>query len=370
MDTPDISALISDLNERTKELNCLYKLDEILKDFDRNLPDIFLDIIEVLPTGWRYSEICKVQISFNEQIWQSEGYKRTELRQYAKIKSDDRILGEIQIVYIRPIRHEKGIFLPEEIQLLQTIAEKIGHYLAYRSLREKFEETKQEKTGSKDTDKLFSNWLKGLFLTDEQIQRLTKVKISFKKGETICKQGSFASYTMILKEGLVKACIESSHERNCIFKITKPYNFIGLSALQGDNYYHFSANAIVPSTLYLVEKSNFNNLINENTKFATRIIRAYCASFEHIYSRVSCLANKQALGRVADVLLYLSGEVFEKNIIENVVTRKDIAELAGMSTENAVRILSEFRKDGLIRIHTKGIEVVNPNILNTLSISG
>ncbi|MBT4728131.1 MAG: winged helix-turn-helix domain-containing protein, partial [Bacteroidetes bacterium] len=48
----------------------------------------------------------------------------------------------------------------------------------------------------------------------------------------------------------------------------------------------------------------------------------------------------------------------------------DMAELAGMSTESAVRVLSELKKDKVINIHHKGIEIVNMKLLQTLSKVG
>ncbi|HRU69377.1 MAG TPA: helix-turn-helix domain-containing protein, partial [Bacteroidia bacterium] len=87
-------------------------------------------------------------------------------------------------------------------------------------------------------------------------------------------------------------------------------------------------------------------------------------------NRMSCLANKQALGRIADILLYLSEKIFNGQLIENIISRKDIAELAGMSTESAVRILSELNRDKIIKIVNKGIEISNLALLKKLSIAG
>jgi CRP/FNR family transcriptional regulator len=49
------------------------------------------------------------------------------------------------------------------------------------------------------------------------------------------------------------------------------------------------------------------------------------------------------------------------------VSRKEIAELIGMTTENVIRILSEFRKEGIIRINGKEIEIADKTKLQFLS---
>ena len=62
-----IDKLIASLQERAKELNCLYRIDEILKDIEKPLDEIFSKIIEAIPPGWQYPDVCEAKISFNNQ---------------------------------------------------------------------------------------------------------------------------------------------------------------------------------------------------------------------------------------------------------------------------------------------------------------
>ena len=88
-----------------------------------------------------------------------------------------------------------------------------------------------------------------------------KVKIHFNKGETICKQGTFAPNIMYITQGLVKICFEGFNNKNLIVKIVEPYDFIGLSSLSGKNYYHYSATALVDTKVNLIEKDIFRSLL-------------------------------------------------------------------------------------------------------------
>lgn len=365
----DISQLVNRLNERKKELECLYKVDEILKDFDQNLEEVFRLLIIVIPYGWRFSDICTVKISYFDKEVASQGFKLTDLKQNSNITIDNKKVGEITLCYNKAIRAEKGIFLQEEIRLFNTISEKINQYLAFRQLKEKFSSTKQ-KALKENSDSDFVNWLKSLHLSATEIKRILGVKVHFKKGETICKQASFASFVMIVKEGLVKASIENSQYKSHVFKITKPFSIIGLSSLYGDEYYHFSATALQNSTMFLVERASFDNMVKTNRRFAFEIMKLYSKSLQTVYDKLGSIANKQALGRVSDALLYLADEVFESNNIENFISRKDIAELAGISTENLVRIFSEMKKDKIIAVHNRGIEILNKEMLQTFSSIG
>jgi len=58
--------LIYRLNERQKELNCIYKVENILTDFDSPLEKLFLKILKVIPEGWQYPENCFKVISIHK----------------------------------------------------------------------------------------------------------------------------------------------------------------------------------------------------------------------------------------------------------------------------------------------------------------
>lgn len=358
------------LKERNKELECIYKLDEILKDFDSELKFVLKEIVKTVPSGLRFTDICKLRIAIGDTLVETDGFKKTELKLHSDLYVNDKKTGEITLCYVKPVRAEKGVFLPEEGRLFNTIAERLKQYVSFRKLKETYSDSQTPKIKSDSSDEKFTKWLSSMHLSPKEISILTKVPIDFKKSENICKQGSFSSFIMILKEGLVKASIENTNYRSHVFKITKPFSIIGLSNLYGDNYYHFSAKALVPSKVFLIERSVFDNIVKNNQKFALEVMRMYCDSLQNIYDKLGSIVNKQALGKVCDALIYLSEQIFESNFIENSISRKDMAEFAGMSTENFVRILSELKKDEVITIHSKSIEINNFERLRMLSNLG
>lgn len=367
-----LKEIIEDLNGRTRELECIYKVDEALRNFDTETEEAFNNVLNIIPEGWRYSDICKIRIIYGENSFESEGFTKTELKQTARINVDDTIVGEIQVFYIKPVKSEKGIFLPSEQKLLNTIAEKLSNFILYKKLKQTISEAGKEKTNkktSKEADKI-SIWLEEAGLNNKEIETICKLKINFRKGETICKQGAITSYVMILAEGMTKHYLEGIQEKGFTFKIVNPFEFIGLSSLFGNNIYHFSSIAITPSSVYLVDKEDFKRLIFNNNKFASFIMENYCGTTDRLLKRLSCIANKNSLGRIAEILLYLSEEVFKNSIINVSISRKNIAELAGMSTESAVRILSDLKNDKIIKISKEGITIEKPELLKTLSIAG
>ncbi len=367
-----IISLQEKLDKQSKELYLYYNIDKILNDFESSLADIFQKLVNIIPNGFRFSEICTAQIISDNQEITSKNFKKTELKLSSNIQDKNVKLGEINVFYIKNVRSDKGIFIENEKKLLKTISEKISNYLVFRKLKQTIQNissSNKKKEVDSEIEKTY-NWLSSLHLNNEEIESITKVKIAFNKGEIICKQGAITSYIMLLTSGLTKNYLEGITQRGFNFKIIKPFDFIGLSSLYGSNIYQFSGSAITKSTIYHIETGLLKEIIANNQMFAHEINKWYCRITEWHLNRLSCIANKQSHGKIADVLLYLWEDVFEGEIIQSKITRKDIAELAAMSTESAVRILSELKKDRIIKILSNGIEISNPKLLKTISATG
>lgn len=196
-------------------------------------------------------------------------------------------------------------------------------------------------------------------LTEEQTALLEKkqVTVEYNKGEIIAKHGSFASHVVFLCEGLVKVYIEHGDEK-LILKIISPGNLVGLSSLaEGDEVFQYSAAAYQKSIARLIDISTFKQLIRENGLFASKVISILSENSNQINNRFFCLTHRQSYGRLADLLLCLAGRVFKSDKFELDLTRKELAELAGMSTENVIRILKKFQDDNLITMKGKNIEL-------------
>ncbi len=358
-----------DLVERAKELNCLYLVDETLKDINEPLKDVLDKIVNVIPKGWRFNDICAAEIKCNDIHCKTSNFNTSILKQKSNIVINNKIIGKIIVCYTKPIKNQR-VFLPEEQKLLNSITQKISNFISYQNLSEKIEVKTEKKQNNNPSLQELKNWLKFQSLNNNDIDNILNLKLNFNKGETICKQGSFATYIILLSDGYVKASIENNNKKTYNFKITKPFAFIGLSELFGTGYYHFSAVSLTSSSVYLIDIDQFKQLIAYNQEFSSNIMSWYCSNIENLYNKMSDLATKQSHGKIAEVLLYLSKNVFENSLISNIITRKDIANMTGISHESTVRILSEFKKDNIIKIVQSGIEIINFDLLKTISIAG
>lgn len=209
-----------------------------------------------------------------------------------------------------------------------------------------------------------------LTLEEKQLILANSTHLRFKKGETICKQGAFSNHVMVITEGLAKTYLEGSNDKNLIIDILKPINWIGLSSIYNEPIYNFTAATIIDSSICFIEKKIFTEILNNNPAFANIIIGKLCRSSKHFFDKITSLGNKQLHGRFADALLYLSKKVAKSPTIDLSITRKEIGELAGISTESAIRLLSELNHDGIIKLDGKVITILKDNLLIKLSQIG
>jgi len=209
-------------------------------------------------------------------------------------------------------------------------------------------------------------------LTEEERKDLDKqsVAIKYKKGEIICKQGSFVSQVMYVEKGLAKVFLDNG-SNSLVLKIIPEGNLLGLASVSLEyNTYQYSAMAYIDSEIRQIDINVFRELLNTNSGFAKEVIDILSANSVQIYGRFFCLTHKQAFGRLADIILCLSERIFKKKEFELPLSRKELAELSGMSSETVIRILKKFNEEGLISMNGKNFIVHDYERLQQISDKG
>lgn len=207
--------------------------------------------------------------------------------------------------------------------------------------------------------------------TEEQsFIRSSRTQVQFRKGENLSKQGAFASYVLFMIDGLAKQYVEGGSSNSYNIQLLHPGDFIGLSSLFDANTYHYSTVAVTPATAILIEKEAIRSVLIRNGEFAFGIMGRYCRQDILLYDIISRITYKQMNGRLADTLLYLSSERFKGEDVFIHLSRKDLAEFSGISTESAVKLLKRFEQDGLIRLDEKDIVITDRNALTEISHKG
>ena len=139
-DDTQFGTMLHALQERAKELNCLYQVGELLGHSDRPLDETLRGIIEVLPPGWQYPHNCQARIIFESLVIQPPDFKATPWVQKSNIVVQGETVGSVEITYRQEMpRSDEGPFLKEERRLIETVAERIASAVTQRRLKAAFE---------------------------------------------------------------------------------------------------------------------------------------------------------------------------------------------------------------------------------------
>ena len=135
-----LNSLVEELKERAKELNCLYEVQETLGQQGLKTQEALKRIIEVIPPGWQYPEICQTEITFGENVFRSAEFVKTPWVQHSDIIVQDQTVGRISVFYTEEKPDlDEGPFLIDERRLINTIADQVGNFLLHQRLQDVFE---------------------------------------------------------------------------------------------------------------------------------------------------------------------------------------------------------------------------------------
>ncbi len=130
--------LLDILQERAKELNCLYSIDEILSSENLTTPEILEKITEAIPSGFRFPDLCRARIILDDKSFHAPDFRESPVSINSGIKIEDETAGIIEIIYTEEVQPaDEGYFLLKEQKLLMTIADRIGQTITYRRMKKK-----------------------------------------------------------------------------------------------------------------------------------------------------------------------------------------------------------------------------------------
>lgn len=210
------------------------------------------------------------------------------------------------------------------------------------------------------------------YLDDQAIQELcnNKEEMSYRKGEIINHEGEKITDFKYLKSGLVKLYRRTSTGEEQVITITRPFEFVSNMSIFSEDRYRYSVSALEDSIVCVVKLDFIKGLFLKNGGFAMGLLTKISKINDKIINQTLDIRQKNLIGRVAFVLLYFTKEIYNSMVFDLPVSRKEIADYIGMSTANVIRTMSDFKRDGIIKVFGKTIEIVDLNKLEIISKRG
>lgn len=125
--------LADHLQERAKELSCIYAITQIIDAPDTTSYEIYQQVVEVLPRGWQYPEIARARIVIGDKEFKTIGYRETKWKLSSDIEAHGSKIGTVEVCYLeQKPEMNMGPFSSEEWLLLSIVAGRLGRVTEVR----------------------------------------------------------------------------------------------------------------------------------------------------------------------------------------------------------------------------------------------
>ena len=217
-----------------------------------------------------------------------------------------------------------------------------------------------------------NRWKNFEHLTKNELQMINenRYEATFKPGEIMIKQGSPTSNALFLANGMAKMYIEGSVGKNFIIGVALPGMLVIGPGAYVNSRHTYSVSAITTVQACFISFEIFKELVRSNGEFAQGMLEDISLKSLQSHIRMVSLSQKRMSGRVADVLLYFSNEIFNSDEYEMIFSRQELGEMTSMAKECVVRILKEFEDSGVIYSDSSKVKILDREKLIQISEKG
>jgi len=202
----------------------------------------------------------------------------------------------------------------------------------------------------------------------EQLPELNEHKscTTYKKGQIIFSEHGLPLGLFCINTGKIKLCTTGPDGKEQILRLAKGGDILGYRALISNDRYHCSAIALEDCSVCILDKHYFIELAMTNQRLCQAVFKKISDDLKKAEQHIVSLSQKNVRERMAEALLFFSatyGFEADGTTLNVQLSREEIADFVGTSTESAIRLLSEFNTDKLIELAGKKIRITNPDKL-------
>lgn len=208
-------------------------------------------------------------------------------------------------------------------------------------------------------------------LTTDELKRMTKCKTSkiIKKGEVLFEEGEYVNGVYCVRAGICKVSKMSDNGKDQIIHLIKKGDLLGERSLLNNEAANLKATAISDMEVCFIPKEEVLRDLEENHSFTLVMLKKMAQNLKEADDVIVDMAQKNVQQRLAQTLLNLDDSFNKKECgaIDICLSRDDIASIIGTATETAIRILSRFKKQGILTLKGKSITIHNRLELQNIS---
>ncbi|WP_139002988.1 Crp/Fnr family transcriptional regulator [Hyunsoonleella aestuarii] len=202
-------------------------------------------------------------------------------------------------------------------------------------------------------------------LTKEELIRISGCKTSkiIKKGEVIFEEGDSINGVYCVKDGICKLSKLSENGKDQIVKMVVKGQLIGQRSLVTNESSNLQATALNDMEVCFIPRAEIIADLQKNPKFSFDLLKDMANDLREADDIIVNMAQKSVKQRLAETLIYIheSFGVNPDGTLSVLLSREDYANIVGTATESAIRVLSQFKKEGFISTVGKFIKIENLN---------
>lgn len=210
-------------------------------------------------------------------------------------------------------------------------------------------------------------------LTGDEISILNKQfrEYGFQPGEPIYFSGEMAADLFVVAAGQVKLLRHSPGGQDVLLDILKPGDYFGSLSTLAEDIYPDTAQAHTAVCVLRISSDKFRTLLQQHPSVALAVLDITAKRLQETREIVHRLSTDSVEQRIAAVLLKLAhklGEISNEGIlIQMPLSREDLAQMTGTTTETASRIISQMQKDGLVHTGRQWIAITSKSGLEKIA---
>lgn len=197
----------------------------------------------------------------------------------------------------------------------------------------------------------------------------SKTEMIFKKGQVVFTEGSSINGVFCVKTGKCKLSKLNSNGKEQIVRFVKGGDVLGYRSVIANEPVTLTVTALDDMNACFIPKSDIFEALEKNPKFIMDMMKTACSDLKDANMTLSKMAQKNVRERLADTLLFLEEtfDITEDGYINVQLSREEISSIIGTATESAIRLLSGFKKEKLINLKGKSIQILDAQKLRNIS---
>lgn len=206
----------------------------------------------------------------------------------------------------------------------------------------------------------------------ERVARVSRVE-AYSRGAVIFREGDPSDHFYVVMHGRVKVFKSTPAGKDVILEIFSAGDPLGAVAVYEGLPFPASAVALEPTTCVVIPRGDFFALIERHPSVARGLLLGLTQRLVELTTRLTDLTGGRVEPRFARLFLKMahdSGQPVPAGTFVGVaLSRQELADLTGTTIETAIRIMSRWGKQDIVRTEKDGFLILNREALETLALA-